>query len=85
MANKDYNKVQTLADNELSERLSEVQLELTTTRFDQAITGNVSINDLRNNRKEIARIQTEIRSRELAKLSEADLAKRSKIRHRRRK
>lgn len=85
MANKHYKEVQNLADNELVEKLAERQLELTKTRFDQTISGNVSPKEIREAKKNIARIHTEVRSREVAQMTESELAKRSKIRHRRSK
>jgi len=85
MANKHYKEVQNLADNELVEKLAQTQVDLTKTRFDQTISGNVSPKEIRDSKKTIARIQTEIRSREIAQMSEAQLAKRSRIRHRRSK
>ncbi len=83
MANKQYKEIQNLADNELVEKLAQTQLELTKTRFDQTITGNVSPKDIKESKKTIAHIQTEIRNRELAQMTETQLAKRSRIRNRR--
>ena len=83
MANKRYKEIQNLADNELVEKLAQTQLELTKTRFDQTITGNVSPKDIKESKKTIAHIQTEIRNRELAQMTETQLAKRSRIRNRR--
>jgi len=83
MANKQYKEIQNLADNELVEKLAQTQLDLTKARFDQTITGNVSQKDIRESRKVIAHIQTLIRSRELAQMTESQLAKRSRIRNRR--
>ncbi len=83
MANKQYKEIQNLADNELVEKLAQTQLELTKTRFDQTITGNVSPKDIKESKRTIAHIQTEIRNRELAQMTETQLAKRSRIRNRR--
>ncbi|HQW71726.1 MAG: 50S ribosomal protein L29 [Saprospiraceae bacterium] len=85
MANKHYKEVQILADSELVEKLAETQLDLTKTRFDQTISGNVTPKEIRDAKKNIARINTEIRSREVAQMTEGELAKRSKIRYRRSK
>ncbi|MCO6460461.1 MAG: 50S ribosomal protein L29 [Saprospiraceae bacterium] len=85
MGNKEYKEIQNLADSELNEKLTQTQLDLTKSRFEATISGNVSPREIREAKKTIARVQTEIRSRELAKMSEEELAKRSKIRYRRRK
>jgi large subunit ribosomal protein L29 len=85
MANKHYKEVQNLADNELVEKLTQTQVDLTKTRFDQTISGNVSPKEIREAKKSIARIQTEIRSREVSQMTEREVAQRSKIRYRRSK
>ena len=51
--------------------------------FDHAVTGLENPLSLRELRRDIARINTEIRNRELAEMSEEEVAGRSKIRFRR--
>ncbi|HPK09686.1 MAG TPA: 50S ribosomal protein L29 [Saprospiraceae bacterium] len=52
-------------------------------KFDHAIQGLGNPLELRSLRKEIARLQTEIRSRELAEMSKEQLARRNRIIRRR--
>ncbi|HQU94576.1 MAG: 50S ribosomal protein L29 [Saprospiraceae bacterium] len=85
MGNKEYKEIQSLADADLTEKLAQTQLDLTKTRFDATISGTASPKEIREAKKTIARVQTELRSRELAQMSEGQLAKRSKLRFRRRK
>jgi large subunit ribosomal protein L29 len=55
------------------------------TKFEHAIKGLANPNELRETRKNIARVLTEIRSREVAAMSPEELAGRSKKRARRSK
>lgn len=80
-----YKDLINLQDAELSEELKEAELHMVKLRFDHAVNGNVPAVDLQNTRKMIAKYKTEVRSREIAKMTEEELSKRSKIRARRRK
>lgn len=57
MANKHYKEVQILADSELVEKLAETQLDLTKTRFDQTISGNVTPKEIRDAKKKYRKDQ----------------------------
>lgn len=54
-------------------------------KFDHAVRGLGNPMELRQLRRDIARINTEMRQREMAELSADELAMRSKLRERRRK
>jgi large subunit ribosomal protein L29 len=54
-------------------------------QFDHAVKGLDNPLTLREMRRDIARLKTEARRRELAQLTPEELAKRSKIRERRRR
>ncbi|MEM0992267.1 MAG: 50S ribosomal protein L29 [Bacteroidota bacterium] len=54
-------------------------------KFDNYTRGIENPLDIRGYRRDIARVKTEIREREIAAMSEEDLAKRSKIRARRKR
>ncbi|MEM9884271.1 MAG: 50S ribosomal protein L29 [Bacteroidota bacterium] len=54
-------------------------------KFDQQTRGLENPLDIRSYRRDIARVKTEIRNRELGAMSEEELAQRSRIRARRKK
>lgn len=85
MATKKFLELQEFADAELQSELTETQVNFQKLKFDHAIKGLDNPLVLKEVRRDIARLQTEIRRRELANMSEEQLAKRSKIRARRRK
>ncbi len=85
MATTKYLELQELNDTELANELSETQVQYQKLKFDHAIKGLDNPLILKDVRRDIARLQTEVRKREVAKMSEADLNKRSKIRRRRRR
>lgn len=74
-----------LTDQELSEKLAEAQKEYNSMEFNHNAQGLANTGTLVIARRNVARINTEIRKRELAKLPENELAQRSKIRARRRR
>lgn len=74
-----------LNDQELNDKLAEMQTEFASMQFNHRASGLANTATLTIARRDIARIHTEIRKRQLANASEADLAKRSKIRARRRR
>ena len=84
MASSKYLELQELSDADLQSELSETSSEYQKLRFDHAVKGLDNPMELREMKKDIARIKTEIRRRQIAQMSEAELAKRSKIRQRRR-
>jgi large subunit ribosomal protein L29 len=70
---------------DLQSELSETQLQYQKMKFDHATKGLENPLSMREVRRDVARMQSEIRSRELGAMDESALAKRSKIRARRAK
>jgi len=85
MASSKFLELQDFSDTDLVGELEGRRAQYHKMKFDHALTGLENPLDLREVRRDIARLQTEIRRRELAAASEEDLAKRSKTRSRRRK
>ena len=83
MATKQFQKLQEFNDAELVSELEQTRAQYQKLTFDHAIKGLDNPIALRAIRRDIARLQSEIRRRELEKMSEEELAKRSKIRARR--
>lgn len=84
MASKRNNEIRELADDQLISEIKEARANYSQLLYDHAIQGvenPLSIRDLRRN---IARLETEKRSREIATFTEEELANRSNIRARRR-
>ncbi len=84
MASKKYLELQELNDSDLGDFLKDKEVEFQKLKFDHAIKGLDNPLMLKDVRRDIARLHTEIRRREVAKMTEAELNKRSKIRRRRR-
>lgn len=85
MATKKYLELQEFTEESLMEELKETQAQYQKLKFDHAIKGLDNPLTLKVIRRDIARINTEIRRREVAKMDEKEIAGRSKIRARRRK
>jgi len=85
MASKKYLELQELQDADLKAELEAAQGDFQKMKFDHAVAGLDNPLTLRELRRDIARLQTEVRRRELAVMSEDALAQRSKIRARRKK
>ena len=85
MATKKFIELQEFSDEELINELKETQAQYQKLKFDHATKGLENPLVLREVRRDIARLKTEVRRRELASASEEKLAKRSKIRERRRR
>lgn len=85
MATKKYLELQEFSDEDLASELKETRAQYLKLKFDHATRGLDNPILLREVRRDIARLQTEMRRRELAGLSAEDLTKRSKIRERRRR
>ncbi len=79
MASKKFLELQDFADADLATELEATEAQYQKMRFDHAVKGLENPLTLREVRRDIARIQTELRRRELAKLSEQELAGRTKI------
>lgn len=85
MATKKFLELQEFNDQELANELKETQQQYLKLNFDHSVKGIDNPLLLRDMRRDIARINTEIRKREISKMSEKELDSRSKIRSRRRK
>ncbi|MCB0705099.1 MAG: 50S ribosomal protein L29 [Saprospiraceae bacterium] len=85
MATKKYLELQEYSDADLAAELDKTQKDYQKLRFDHAIKGLDNGLLLREVRRDIARLNTELRHRELAAMDEKAKAGRSKIRARRRK
>jgi len=84
MATKKFLELQDFTDEELQQELVEAQNEYVSLKFDHSVAGLENPMILRSLRRDIARLKTEIRRRELEKMTPEELAKREKIRFRRR-
>jgi large subunit ribosomal protein L29 len=71
--------VTNLSIDDLSTKLTELEGDQTRMSFDHSIKGIENPLQLRALRRNIARIKTELRSRELSAMSPADLGKRDRI------
>lgn len=85
MASKKFLELKEFSDENLKSELTDTQVEYQKLKFDHAVKGLDNPLDLREVRRDIARLKTEVRRRELEASSEEVLAKRSKKRARRRK
>jgi large subunit ribosomal protein L29 len=83
MATKKYLELQNFNDADLLNELKEAKAEYKKLKFDHAITGLENPLTLRNLRRDVARLNTEVRKRELDKMTDLQLSNRSKIRQRR--
>lgn len=85
MASKKFLELQEFSKEELLNELTETQVQYEKLKLDHAIKGLENPLIIKEVRKDIARLQTETRKRELAELTPEALALRSKKRLRRRK
>ena len=85
MATKKYLELQEFNEESLLEELKETQAQYQKLKFDHTIKGLDNPLLLKDVRRDIARLNTEIRRRQVEKMTEEELAGRSKIRGRRRK
>jgi len=83
MATKKFIELGEMSDADLKAELTQINVQYQKLRFDHTIKGLDNPLTLRNTKRDIARLQTEIRRREVAALSPAQVARRSKIRLRR--
>ena len=74
-----------MTDADLVANITSMEQELQQMKFDHAVKGLGNPMELRELRRNIARIQTEARSRELGTLTPEQLESRSKLRARRRR
>ena len=85
MASKKFLELQELSDADLTSELKEIEVQYQKLGFDHAIKGLDNPLRLKEIRRDMARIKTEVRRREVAKMDVAQLAGRSKIRARRKR
>lgn len=85
MATKKFLELQEMSDADLTSELDSITSQYHKMKFDHAIKGLDNPISLREVRRDIARIKSEIRRRELAAMDESQIANRSRIRHRRRR
>ncbi len=85
MASKKYLELQDFADADLLNELKETRAQYQKLKFDHTIKGLDNPLLLRDVRRDIARLNSEVRRREIGKMSEEDLGNRSKIRARRKR
>lgn len=85
MATKKFLELQEFSDADLQSELKETEAQYQKLKFDHAIKGLDNPLVLREVRRDIARLRTEIRRRQIAAMPEEQLANRSKIRARRRR
>ena len=85
MATKKYLELQAASDEDLQGYLEDTEARHQKMQFDHAISGLENPLQLREVRRDIARLKTEIRRRELANADEVTIASRDRIRRRRRK
>jgi len=74
-----------LSEEELVSQIDIQEVEYQKLKFEHAIRGLQNANEIKTKRREIARMLTEVRAREIAAMTEQELASRSKIRARRRR
>lgn len=83
MATKKYVELGEMSDADLKEELKLIQAQYQKLRFDHTIKGLDNPVLLKASKRDVARILTEIRRREVDAMSPEQLANRSKIRQRR--
>ena len=84
MATKRYIELTEMSDADLQAEIKQINAQFQKLSFDHTIKGLDNPVTLRTTRKDIARIQTEVRRREIVAMTPEQKAKRSKIRQRRR-
>lgn len=85
MATDKFQKLQEMSDADLKTELAETSAQYQRLKFDHAIKGLENPIGLREVRRDIARLRTEMRRREVNEFSEEQVAGREKMRARRRK
>jgi large subunit ribosomal protein L29 len=85
MATKKFIELGEMSDADLKTELTQMNGQYHKLRFDHTIKGLDNPVTLRSTRRDIARIQTEMRRREMTTMSPEQTAKRSRIRSRRKK
>ena len=83
MATNKYIELQEFSDEDLKNELTETQDQYKKLKFDHAIRGLENPLLLKEVRRDIARLQTEVRKREVVLMTPEQLSRRTKIRARR--
>ena len=83
MATKKHIELSEMSDADLKTELTQINVQFQKLSFDHTIKGLDNPVVLSSTKKDIARLQTEIRRREIGAMTAEQLAKRSKIRQRR--
>ena len=83
MPSKKYLELQEFSDTDLKSELAETERQYQKMKFDHAIKGLDNPLTLREVRRDIARLKTEVTRREIAAMDDNALANRSKKRARR--
>ena len=83
MATKKYIELQDFTDENLANEIAETERQLTKVKFDHSVKGLDNPLMIREIRRDIARLKSEQRRRELAAMSADQIANRAKIRERR--
>jgi large subunit ribosomal protein L29 len=85
MASKKFLELQEFSDADLKAEIGNTETQYQKLKFDHAIKGLDNPIQLRDVRRDIARLKSEERRREVLNMSADELANRSNIRRRRRK
>ncbi len=85
MATKKYLELQDYSDADLKSELENIENQYQKLQFDHTIRGLDNPLTLREVRRDIARLKTEIRRREIAAMNEEDLNGRDRLRDRRKR
>jgi len=83
MATKKYLELIELSIEDLKKELTEAQEDYIKLKFDHSVTGLENPLSLRSLRRDVSRLNTEIRRREVAAMSDSEIAKRDRLRLRR--
>jgi large subunit ribosomal protein L29 len=83
MATKKFIELSEMSEDDLRAELVQINTQYQKLRFDHTIKGLDNPVTLKETRRDIARIQTELRRREVGAFTPEQVAKRSKIRLRR--
>ena len=83
MASKKYLELMDYSDEELKNELDQIENAYAKLKFDHAVKGLDNPISLMDVRRDIARMKTEVRRREVSTMSPEQLANRSKLRARR--
>lgn len=85
MPSKKFLELQELSDDALQDELKEIQVQYQKLKMDHAIKGLENPLVIKEVRRDIARLKTAVRSRQIKAMTPEQLAGRSKIRARRKK